>query len=135
MASYSKMAASCLALSIFFNTVFAVSDTQSFKHPSEQKRFSALTQQLRCLVCQNQNLADSNAPLAKDLREQVANMIRQGNNNVAIKQQLVSQYGDFVLYKPPVQKNTWLLWFGPLVLLGLGLLIGARVMRAYWGEH
>lgn len=97
-----------------------------FSTQQEQDRFDQLTQELRCVVCQNQNLADSDAPLAHDLRLEVYNMMQAGQSNEQIKQFLVQRYGDFVLYRPPVQRNTALLWLAPLILL-LG---GALVLRA-----
>jgi len=97
-----------------------------FENQQQQDRFDQLTRELRCLVCQNQNLADSDAPLAHDLRREVHEMLQTGQSNEQIKQFLVERYGDFVLYRPPVQKNTYLLWLGPMILL-LG---GAWVLRA-----
>jgi cytochrome c-type biogenesis protein CcmH len=79
------------------------------------------------MVCQNQTLSDSNADLAVDLRNQVKAMIEQGQSDTQIKRYMVDRYGDFVLFKPPVQANTWLLWFGPFVLLLFGALIWRRV--------
>ena len=97
-----------------------------FEDQEQQERFNQLTQELRCLVCQNQNLADSDAQLAHDLRSEVHEMLQTGKSNDEIKQFMVERYGDFVLYRPPVQTNTYLLWLGPLVLL----LIGALILRA-----
>jgi cytochrome c-type biogenesis protein CcmH len=94
-----------------------------------ESRLKTLAEELRCLVCQNQTLADSSADLAVDLRKQVESMIGQGKTNAEIKAYLVARYGDFVLYKPPVQGNTWLLWFGPFALLALGGLIWLLVQR------
>ena len=96
-----------------------------FANQQQQERFDKLNQELRCLVCQNQNLADSDAPLAHDLRREVHEMLIAGRTNEQIKQFLVQRYGDFVLYRPPVQKNTYLLWLAPLILL----LAGAWVLR------
>lgn len=92
----------------------------------EQDRFDQLTQELRCVVCQNQSLADSDAPLAHDLRREVYSMMQTGQSNQQIKQFLVERYGDFVLYRPPVQSNTVLLWLAPIILL----LAGAWLLRA-----
>ncbi|WP_224078759.1 cytochrome c-type biogenesis protein [Cupriavidus laharis] len=95
-------------------------------------RVHTLSEQLRCLVCQNQTLADSNADLAVDLRRQIREQLRQGASDEAVKQYLVQRYGDFVLYKPPLKPLTWLLWFGPLLLL-IAVLAGlsrARSRRA-----
>lgn len=95
-------------------------------------RVHTLSEQLRCLVCQNQTLADSNAELAVDLRRQIREQLRQGASDEAVKQYLVQRYGDFVLYKPPLRPLTWLLWFGPLLLLivVLAALWRARSRRA-----
>lgn len=82
-----------------------------------EARLKRLEADLRCLVCQNQTLADSNAPLAEDLRREVRELAAQGKNDEQIKEFLVQRYGDFVLYKPPVKETTWLLWFGPFILL------------------
>ncbi len=97
-----------------------------FDNQQQQDRFEQLMQELRCLVCQNQNLADSDAPLAYDLRRELHKMLMAGQSNEQIKQFLVARYGDFVLYRPPLQKNTYLLWLAPLILL-LG---GALVLRS-----
>jgi len=96
-----------------------------FANQQQQDRFDQLTRELRCLVCQNQTLADSDAPLAHDLRREVHDMLVSGQSNDQIKQFLVERYGDFVLYRPPVQNNTLVLWLAPLILL-LG---GALVLR------
>jgi cytochrome c-type biogenesis protein CcmH len=99
-------------------------DPLPFKSHAEELRFQHLTTQLRCLVCQNENLADSNAELARDLRHEVFGLMQQGKSDDQIKQYLVDRYSDFVLYDPPVKPGTWLLWFGP----GLLLLAGASVV-------
>lgn len=90
---------------------------------AQDARYRALTQELRCLVCQNQNIADSNAPLAADLRDQVRAQIVAGRTDAEITRYLTDRYGDFVLYRPPFRRITLLLWLGPalLVLLALGL--------------
>ena len=92
-------------------------------------RLKRLETELRCLVCQNQTLADSNAPLAEDLRKEVRELAVAGKSDAEIKQYLVARYGDFVLYRPPVQGNTWLLWLGPFVLLGGGAAIWYAIVR------
>ena len=97
-----------------------------FDSQQQQDRFDQLTRELRCLVCQNQNLADSDAPLAHDLRREVYEMVQAGQTDNQIKQFLVERYGDFVLYRPPVQTNTYLLWLAPAIML-LG---GAIVLRS-----
>lgn len=92
-------------------------------------RLKKLELQLRCLVCQNQTLADSDAPLAADLRREVRELAIAGKSDDAIRTYLTDRYGDFVLYNPPLQRNTWLLWFGPFVLLAGGALMWWRVGR------
>jgi cytochrome c-type biogenesis protein CcmH len=92
-------------------------------------RLKRLESELRCLVCQNQTLADSNAPLAEDLRREVRELASSGKSDDEIKQYLVARYGDFVLYKPPIQGNTWLLWFGPFALLLGGGAIWYAIVR------
>jgi cytochrome c-type biogenesis protein CcmH len=85
-----------------------------------EQRLKNLETELRCLVCQNQTLADSSAGLAEDLRKEVRTLAEQGKSNDEIKQFLTTRYGDFVLYNPPVKRITWLLWFGPFMLLAAG---------------
>ena len=92
-------------------------------------RLKKLEEELRCLVCQNQSLADSNAPLAEDLRREVRALAVSGKSDEEIKAFLVARYGDFVLYDPPVKRITWLLWFGPFVLLAAGVVIWWIVAR------
>jgi cytochrome c-type biogenesis protein CcmH len=104
-------------------------DPLPFKDQAEEVRFQNLVRELRCLVCQNQNLADSDATLAKDLRAEVLDLMHAGKNDTEIKQFLTERYGDFVLYKPPVRPGTWLLWFGPLLVLALGAFIASRLLR------
>ncbi|MDF4003438.1 cytochrome c-type biogenesis protein [Luteibacter sahnii] len=91
-----------------------------FRDRAEEARFQKLSAELRCPMCQNETLADSNAPIAHDLRRQVFEMIQAGKSDDQIKRYLVDRYSDFVLYDPPVQPSTWLLWFGPFVLLLAG---------------
>ena len=91
-----------------------------FMNPEQEARYNELTLELRCLVCQNQNLADSDAPLAQDLRKEIYDMMQAGRSDDEIKMFLVDRYGDFVLYEPPVNSNTLALWLMPAVLLLLG---------------
>ena len=95
-------------------------DPLPFKDHAEEQRFQHLTKQLRCLVCQNESLNDSSAPLAQDLRRDVFEQLRAGKSDDEIKTWLTSRYSDFVLYDPPLRGGTWLLWFGPLLVLGAG---------------
>jgi cytochrome c-type biogenesis protein CcmH len=94
--------------------------------PVLEKRVMTLAEELRCLVCQNQTLADSNAPLAEDLRNQVREKMREGKSDREVVDFLVERYGDFVLYRPPLKATTILLWFGPLLLLALGFAVLLR---------
>jgi len=100
--------------------------------PVAEKRLTKLSEELRCLVCQNQNIADSNAELAQDLRREIRGMIKEGKSDKEIIDFMVARYGDFVLYRPPVQGNTLLLWVGPLALLifGLAALVAYQRRRA-----
>ena len=88
-----------------------------------EKRVRELSTELRCLVCQNQTLADSNAPLAVDLRNQVREQLKAGKSERDVVDFLVARYGDFVLYRPPLKASTVLLWAGPFLLLAFGLLL------------
>lgn len=108
--------ASCLVASSFAHAI----DPLPFKDHAEELRFQALTKQLRCLVCQNESLADSNAPLAADLRRDVFEQMRAGKSDAEIKAWLTARYSDFVLYDPPLHASTWLLWFGPALVLVAG---------------
>jgi len=90
-------------------------------NPALEKRVMALAEELRCLVCQNQTIADSNAELAIDLRGQVREKLAQGMSEKDVIAYMVQRYGDFVLYRPPVKATTWLLWFGPFLLLAGGI--------------
>lgn len=108
----------------------AAIDTYEFRDEAERERFRVLTEELRCPKCQNQNIADSNAPIATDLRREIYRMLEAGKSNDEIVDFLVARYGDFVRYKPPVNGRTLLLWYGPAGLLGGGLLVlGVIVLR------
>jgi len=107
------------------NSALAVpAESARFETEAQAQRYQRLVRELRCTVCQNQNLIESSAPLAADLRRQVAQMIREGQSDEQIVAYLVVRYGDFVLFRPPLQASTYLLWFGPglLLVLGLGVL-------------
>jgi cytochrome c-type biogenesis protein CcmH len=104
-------------------------DPLIFTDPEQEVRYQQLTLELRCLVCQNQNLADSDAPLAQDLRKEIFNMMQAGRTDDEIKQFLIDRYGDFVLYMPPVKSNTLVLWLMPAVLLFGGALVVLTVVR------
>ncbi|MGZ4980798.1 MAG: cytochrome c-type biogenesis protein [Methylobacter sp.] len=95
---------------------------RQFANPEQQEAYENLTSELRCLVCQNQTIADSNAELAADLRRQVYEMLQQGKSKQDIAQFMTDRYGDFVLYNPPFKLKTGLLWIGPVVFLLTGLI-------------
>ena len=100
-----------------------------FNTPAEEARFHDLTLQLRCVMCQNQSLADSHALIALQLRREVLDLMRQGRSDDEIKAFLVQRYGEFVLYKPRLEESTWLLWAGPIVILLFGAGVLAVTMR------
>lgn len=98
--------------------------------PVAQKRLIGLASELRCLVCQNQTIADSNADLAVDLRREIRGQIAAGKSDAEILEFMTTRYGDFVLYRPPLKASTLVLWFGPVLLLVAGIIVLIRVMRA-----
>lgn len=106
-----------------------------FNTLEDESRFQQLTTQLRCVVCQNQTLLDSDAPLAKNLRDQIHTQILAGASNKEILHYLTTRYGDFILYQPPVNKFTWLLWFSPLFLLLFAGNILIRIIRRAHKQH
>jgi len=95
----------------------AAIEAYQFKDAETEALYKELIAELRCLVCQNQNLADSDADLAKDLRQQTYEMLQQGKGRAEIVEYMVNRYGDFVLYRPPIKSSTYLLWLGPFALL------------------
>lgn len=115
------------ALLLFLCTMAVARPPESVELPAEVlPRYQNLINELRCLVCQNQSISESNAPLAVDLREQVAQQLAAGRSDREIRGYLTDRYGDFVLYKPPLAARTLLLWAGPALLLVLGLVIALR---------
>lgn len=104
-------------------------DTYEFKDEESRQRFHQLAYELRCPKCQNQNLSDSNSPIAADLRRELYRMIQEGNDNAQIVDFMVARYGDFVLYRPPVNQMTYLLWYGPFGLVAIGLIVVFFVSR------
>lgn len=120
-----------VALLLLFTAVASAQAIEPlpFKDHAQELRFQHLTAELRCPMCQNETLADSNAPIAHDLRHQVFKLMQQGKNNAQIKQYLVDRYSDYVLYDPPVKPDTWLLWFGPLAILLVGAVVVVATIR------
>lgn len=109
---------------------WAAIDAFTFDTPEQAARFNRLSNELRCLVCQNQTIADSNAELAQDLRREVYGMVIEGKVDAEIIDFLVSRYGDFVLYRPPLKSTTLLLWAGPFVLAVIALLVLLRFISS-----
>ncbi len=100
---------------------YAIDNKPPMEDPALRARYEVLTNELRCLVCQNQTIADSTAPLAVDLRREVRELLLKGESDKAVREFMVARYGDFVLYRPPVKPVTWPLWGAPIILLLIGL--------------
>lgn len=124
-----KRAVFWLLLLVFPALVAAKTATDLAEDPVVEQRLIRIAEELRCLVCQNESLAGSRAELANDLRREVRSLIKSGRSDDEIKAFLVSRYGDFVLYRPPLKPLTWLLWFGPAVLLFMALGVLFTVVR------
>lgn len=118
------------AFSISMATVAAPIETFQFDSPETEKIFHKLSEEIRCLVCQNQNIAESNADLAKDLRLEIYTMLSEGKTEDEIVDFMVERYGDYVLYRPPFKPMTWLLWFGPIIAFAFGLVFVVRYMKS-----
>jgi len=113
-----------LLMALLLSPALAAIDAYEFANPEQEQRFRRLVEELRCPTCQNQNIADSNAPLSTDLRQRIYEMLQQGHSDADIVAFMTARYGDFITYRPPLKPLTWPLWFGPLLLLiavGLGL--------------
>ncbi len=117
-----------LALCLSAAPAFAV-DPMPFRDAAEEARFRALAAELRCVMCQNQSLADSNAPIARDLRNEVLELMQQGKSDEEIKAFLTERYTDFVLYRPPLRGSTLWLWIAPAALLAGGAIVLLTVVR------
>ncbi len=117
-----------LALCLSAAPAFAV-DPMPFRDAREEARFRALAAELRCVMCQNQSLADSNAPIARDLRNEVLELMQQGKSDEEIKAFLTERYTDFVLYRPPLRGSTLWLWIAPAALLAGGAIVLLTVVR------
>ncbi len=118
----------------FINITYANDEPVLFSDKDQEQRYQTLIEEIRCLVCQNQSLADSNAELAQDLRSEVYEMIVSGKQDDEIHQFLVERYGDFVLYRPPLKDNTLLLWFGPFLLLIIAVVITIIIIKKQSGN-
>jgi cytochrome c-type biogenesis protein CcmH len=123
-----RLLAFCVALCCL-SPLLQAEEAASAADPVAEKRLLELSVELRCLVCQNQTIADSNAELAQDLRREIRTMIKDGKSNPEIIDFMVVRYGDFVLYRPPVKATTLLLWGGPVALLFLSIFVLWRYLR------
>ncbi|MBR9856129.1 MAG: cytochrome c-type biogenesis protein [Oceanisphaera sp.] len=112
-----------LLAGLWLPPAMAAIDVYEFDSPQQEETFRELTRELRCPKCQNQDIADSNAELAKDLREKTYTMLREGSSKKEIIDFMVARYGNFILYKPPVMASTLILWLGPVLVMLLGLVI------------
>lgn len=125
-----------MALVLLFSAqaVWAIDSEVPFADPATQARYEALIHGFRCLVCQDEAVADSDADLAADFRRQIHGMVAAGKSDAEIKDYMVERYGNYVLYNPPVQASTWLLWTGPFILMGIALLTVIVVVRRRAGQ-
>ncbi len=117
------------SLLLVFVTAQASVELLEFDNPEQKSLYDELIDELRCLVCQNQNLKDSNADLAKDLRQQTYDMIRSGAGKQEVVNYMVARYGDFVLFRPPFRSTTMFLWIGPFFLMAVALAVLYLIIR------
>ncbi len=118
-----------LALMLLTSPIARAIEPLTYRNAAEETRFRALTASLRCVMCQNESLADSSAPIAHDLRREILDLMHAGKTDAQIRDYLVARYGEFVLYAPRVEPSTWLLWFGPIALLLVGGAVLIVVVR------
>ena len=123
-----RLAASILGF-LIAASAFAIDTGAAFEDPEMQARYEALIDEVRCVVCQNQTIKDSNAFLATDLRREIRRLMAEGNTDAEIADFLVARYGEFVLYRPRMSGKTLALWLAPVLLIGGGLFVVARVVR------
>lgn len=133
----SLLLAACLALAAGAagaDDILTMDPEATFQSEEQLKRYEKLTHEFRCVVCQNQSVAESNVELARDLRRITRDMILAGNTDAEIKRFMTDRYGDFVLYDPPLKPETYLLWGAPVVLLLLGAIVMVNVVGRRSGE-
>jgi cytochrome c-type biogenesis protein CcmH len=124
-----------ISMAVVLSAKAGVIENYQFDDPEQRAQFFRLNEELRCPQCQNQSIADSNAPIAEDLRREVHRMIvDEGADDETIIQFMLNRYGDFVLYKPRMDARTAALWFGPSILLLLGLVVLVRLLRQHRPE-
>lgn len=119
----------CVLLLLLAGLARAAEDTVRFADEGQRLRYQRFVAELRCPKCQNQNLADSDAPIAADLRRELVRLLREGRSDTEIVDFMVARYGEYILYKPPLEPRTWLLWGGPAVLLAGGLVLVVLMVR------
>jgi cytochrome c-type biogenesis protein CcmH len=119
-----------LACSLAAGSGWSIDTDEAFDDPALNDRYRAMIREVRCVKCQNQNIADSNAPIASDLRREIRRLMDEGATDQEITDFLVARYGDFVLYRPPLKPTTWVLWGAPFLLLAGGTVVFARVLKA-----
>lgn len=123
-----------LGLSVVLSAQASI-DTYEFSSQAERERYRTLVEELRCPKCQNQNISDSDAPISMDMRDEIFNKLKQGQSDEEIVGYLVERYGDFVRYKPPVNKSTFILWYAPAGLLILGFAMLAVIVLRRRNAH
>jgi cytochrome c-type biogenesis protein CcmH len=123
-----KKSLAALLLSLSISVAFAIDDAPAFDDPALQARYDSLIRELRCLTCRNYPIADSNVPLAADLRRQVRELIAAGKTDQEVLDYMTARYGDYVLYDPPLTPRTWLLWAAPALLVLVGGAVAAAVI-------
>ena len=111
----------CVCLTLLVNITLADEATPLASDPALEQRLVSISEEMRCLVCQNESLSGSRSELAQDLRREIRDLIQQGKTDAEIRTFMVDRYGDFILYRPPVKPTTWLLWIGPFVLMFAGI--------------
>lgn len=119
----------CVCLTLLVNITLADEATPLASDPALEQRLVSISEEMRCLVCQNESLSGSRSELAQDLRREIRNLIQQGKTDAEIRTFMVDRYGDFILYRPPVKPTTWLLWIGPFVLLFAGIVALLMYLR------
>jgi len=125
----SKRSVLAVLAALWFAAAIGAQVAQPIEDPAIEARMKNLTKQLRCLVCQNETLADSQAQLAEDLRREIREQIKAGKSDQEILAYATQRYGDFILYNPPVKATTYLLWFGPFLLLVIGTILLFRFLK------
>jgi len=111
-------------------TVWSADPLEGFEDPELNARYQTMIREVRCVQCQNTSIAGSSVELAADLRRQIHRMIEEGRSDAEITDYLVTRYGDFIMYRPPLKPSTWVLWGGPVAMLALGLLVFVRIAVA-----